>query len=150
MTIALRRANETDAETLFQWANDPVTRANSFSTAPVQWPEHVAWLARRIQDAGTRLWLAVVGDDPVGSIRFQTQNNWSTAILSYQIAPTHRGLGLSRPIVTEGVRLLRAEYPGVVITAEVKPENARSLAVFRRLNWPETMTEGAHHFVDRH
>ena len=39
----LRKATIEDMDLLFQWANDPVVRKNSFSTAEISYEEHTKW-----------------------------------------------------------------------------------------------------------
>ena len=42
----LRKATIEDRDLLFQWANDPLVRKNSFSTAEIAYEEHVDWYNR--------------------------------------------------------------------------------------------------------
>ena len=41
--MRFRRATQKDCELLWKWANDPVTRDNSFSPAKISWDEHRDW-----------------------------------------------------------------------------------------------------------
>src|SRR5690606_32802006 len=68
--VSFRNATESDARLLWEWANDPVARAASFSSAPIPWEEHEGWFRRRLVQ-GDPLYLAV--DDhqmPLGVVRF--------------------------------------------------------------------------------
>jgi len=51
--LRLRCAAEGDSRTIWSWANDPETRAHSFSTEPIPWEKHTTWYAapdgRRVQ-----------------------------------------------------------------------------------------------------
>jgi len=63
LSLTLREARPSDAELLWRWANDPETRANSFSRAAISYADHVAWLERRLASDATRIW--IFGDEGV-------------------------------------------------------------------------------------
>jgi RimJ/RimL family protein N-acetyltransferase len=136
--ISLRPADSADAYALWLWANDAETRGASFGRPPIPWADHVRWLRALLADPQARLFVARDAEDcPVGSVRFDSEDGWRTARLSYVVAPEARGRGHGRPLVERGVAALRAEHPDVRVRAEVVPGNARSVAVFRALGWTE-------------
>ena len=50
--VRLRRAEANDSRMIWSWANDPLTRAVSFSSDPIPWESHVEWFrgaARRFE-----------------------------------------------------------------------------------------------------
>jgi RimJ/RimL family protein N-acetyltransferase len=146
-TLRVRPAESRDLYCLWIWANDPETRRASFRRAVIPWSEHVAWFQRRQGDEAPVLIGETAEHQPVGSVRFDTTDDWRTARMSYVIAPEARRRGWSRPLVTEGVRLFRTLRPGATITARVMADNAASLRVFRGLGWSETVEGGDHVFV---
>src|SRR5690606_10160607 len=115
---------------------DPETRTASYRRPPIHWAEHRHWLLTRLADPTHLILLAEEGEGcPVGTIRFQTEDGWRSARLSYLVAPEARGCGLSTPLVIAGMERLREQYPRVAVWAEVMRDNARSLGVFQRLGW---------------
>jgi len=52
--VTLRTASLADCELVFDWANDPVTRAMSFNQAQITRAEHVAWFAA--SSSATNIW----------------------------------------------------------------------------------------------
>lgn len=76
MPCILRPATIDDAQILFDWTNDPVTRAGSFSTKPVQWDEHLGWLTKVLENANRHLYI-VMGNTifgmPVGMLRLDIE-----------------------------------------------------------------------------
>lgn len=141
MMLSLRPARLADAEILWLWANDPGTRAGSGGRPAIPWPKHATWLAERLSSDSARLFIAEdAAGRPVGTIRFETSNGWARARLSYAVAPSCRGRGAGAALLAAGIQAIRFEQPGVVLEAEVHPDNEASLRLFRRLRWPERLT----------
>lgn len=112
-----------DAQMLFEWRNDSVTRQNFVNTDMVEWPTHVKWLADSIKSPERKLFIAESRNVPVGTIRIDHLNDH--AELSWTIAPEHRGKGY-------GVAMLRAaivKEPDKDIYAVIKMTNAASLKI---------------------
>lgn len=135
--VSVREAGRDDAAELLRWANDSETRAASFGRAPIPWDEHVRWLDGVLASAAHGVLIVEDGEEPVGSVRFDTADAWETARLSYVVAPEARGRGLSAPMLSAAVDWVRRRHPGVRVRADVMHTNPRSLRVFRRLGWSE-------------
>lgn len=146
--LEVRPATAGDAYALWLWANDEGTRAASFGRDPIPWSEHVGWLGRALEDPHqTHLVAELPGGPPVGSIRFDSDDDWVHARLSYVVAPEARGHSLSAAIVRAGVDWIRRIRPQVEIRADVMSQNSRSLRVFRKEGWEETRdTDGVSRF----
>ena len=130
MALGCRRAMMADADLLWRWANDPLTRANSLSTAPIPYAEHLQWLRRRLGSEATKIWIFSDSGTPVGQVRFDRAGD--SALISISVASEHRGRGFGRAMLTEAVRKMRARWgPGVRPKALILDRNAASLALFR-------------------
>lgn len=149
--LRLRRARAEDADLLWAWANDPVTRQASFDPAPIPWEEHCAWLLRTLEKPDALILIALDGNDnPVGYVRCERKEE--RRVLSVAIAPQERGKGWSKDVVTAGVRTYFHAYPDERMHAFVKAGNAPSIGLFRSLGWREEEQEqirgtSALHFV---
>lgn len=140
--VTLRPAGPEDAYALWVWANDEDTRKASFGRDPIAWGDHLRWLGRALADPARVVTVAEVEDGlPVGSIRFDSDDRWATARLSYVIAPESRGQGLAGEVVRAGVRWIRGTHPAAAIRATVMSANPRSLRVFRNPSWREAADE---------
>ena len=108
--ITIRPAGRGDALLLWQWANDPLTRRNSFSSAAISWDDHQAWCAKKLTAPDCRLWIMQIGDLPVAQIRYDriVSENGVAAEISFSVAPGFRGLQL-------GSRLLAATTPRAAV-----------------------------------
>jgi len=91
--LTIRPATEDDAHRLFEWANDPGTRANSFNGDPIQWDTHTAWLAAILNDPQRSLYI-LEAPTPAGVVRL---DRGATGVeVSITIAPDRRGEGLAK------------------------------------------------------
>lgn len=138
--LNLRSATTADRAFLYQVANDPAVRAQSFSTAPIPWDNHVAWFAGKIADTNARIYILEAGALPVGFIRFDLKDGAAT--LSYALDAPARGRKWGTLLVERSLRVLAAEWSGE-IHAAVKRSNAASCRVFEKLGFHATDTTGA-------
>lgn len=137
VALTLRRAEEADAKLLFRWANDPAVRAMARTIAPILWEGHRRWFAGKLADENCRIWIAEAapgimpesgGMSPAGQIRLDREGPSAEVDISVDPAARGRGVGLFmlRAMLPEPWRGLEALH------AEVRVENAGSLALFRR------------------
>ena len=127
--ICLRPGSYSDTELLWEWANDPVTRQNSFDSAKIPWEEHSAWFQKKLSDADCRFWIALNGGSAsVGCVRFDGKE--SEATISLTVAPSARGKGYGTQIIQQACERLFAESPFRLVHAYIKPNNIASVKVF--------------------
>jgi RimJ/RimL family protein N-acetyltransferase len=130
--LRLRPVTLADAPVLFAWVNDAEVRARSFVSAPVSWPEHLAWLETKLASGSAAwLWMAEADDGAgVGQIRFETEG--PQAVMSFSVAPTFRRQGYGAPLVAAGCRRLFETSPMEQVVAYVKPDNLASQRALAR------------------
>lgn len=117
--VTLRPATADDAQRLFDWRNDPDTRANSGNTREIDWAGHVAWLNHALADPARRVFIAEAGGRAVGTVRADRRDDiWD---LSWTVAPEARGRGFGRTMV----RALIGRLSGTV-RARVRRDNGPS------------------------
>lgn len=122
MPVTLRKATPDDASDLLAWRNDPVTRAMSRSTEPVEAADHAQWFQRALQDATCTL---LIGEDDgrkIGMVRLASGEETEVSI---NLNPLVRGRGLSRELLTKAL----AQERGALL-AVIKPENLASIRLF--------------------
>jgi RimJ/RimL family protein N-acetyltransferase len=115
MAIQLRRVTIADAQTLFAWRNDELTRQMSANTDLVRYQDHVGWLERKLADSACRFHVAEEDGEPVGTIRFDGSPE---ATVSWTVATEARGRGVCKAMA----RLALKGETHVV--AHVRPDNA--------------------------
>lgn len=87
--MILRVANENDIQLLFDWANDPKVRENSFSTDYIQYADHIKWFTAIMNDKHRKQYIAEVNGQPVGQIRVAVDGE--KAMIGYSVAKEFRG-----------------------------------------------------------
>lgn len=120
--ITLREAKEEDSELLFNWRNDPVTRASSITTGEVKWEDHETWFKSALVDPKFRIFIAELSGTPVGTVRAEDKRGATE--LSWTISPGHRGKGIGRAMVKKAVDFVKG-----VISAKIRNENVSSIKI---------------------
>jgi UDP-2,4-diacetamido-2,4,6-trideoxy-beta-L-altropyranose hydrolase len=130
LPLALRPAVADDRQALFDWANDPETRASSFRSDPIPWAVHVDWLEKKLADPRCDFWVGVVDDAPVGCIRFDGDGSAEDrSVVSVTVAPAWRGRGVGRALIAMGTRRALESYAREV-HAFVLEANTASVRAF--------------------
>ena len=121
-TVRLRPATLEDAERLFQWRNDSLTRAQSLQQQPVEWQAHLNWLQASLQNPDRQIYIAesaaLAGQEQsllLGTVRAdKTAGEYE---LSWTVAPEQRGKGWGRQMVAALIECLPsgATYTAVVL-----------------------------------
>jgi RimJ/RimL family protein N-acetyltransferase len=117
---------------VFEWANDPVTRANSFAPHAIAWDAHCAWFDRILRDRDRRLYIVAAAGEPIGQARLASCGE-REAEISVSLAPAWRG----RRLAAEAIRLVTAQAGADLVHAYVKPGNDVSRRAFLRAGYVE-------------
>lgn len=141
--LEVRAADLSDARSLWQWRNDPTTRANSLQQDEVAFEDHLRWLGDTLGRDDRILLVAADGAGDVGTVRWDrvAEQEWEVSIT---VAPTRRGQALSRSLLAAGEReLLRRAGPPATAVALVQERNAASRRLFETSAYlPDRPTDG--------
>jgi RimJ/RimL family protein N-acetyltransferase len=130
--LNIRPADAGDARRIWEWANDPAARANSFRPAPIPWEAHLAWYQGRLADPGTRIWILEADGAAVGQIRYERDDRGRAAEISFTVGAAHRGRGYGAALVGLTRDLAVAELGVEELVAISFAENEASRRVFLR------------------
>lgn len=132
----LRRALANDSRLIWTWANDPVTRAASFSSASIPWETHEQWFAAKLHASNCTFFIAYDPDDqPIGQVRFDDVDQ-PTAVISVAIDPQRRGRGLGSSLIDQATQRLFAEVPKLHrVDAWIKASNTASCRAFEKADY---------------
>lgn len=129
--MILRLARPADARRLWAWANDPGTRAASFTPGRIPWARHLAWFRAKLATSASRIYLATGRSGrPVGQVRFDVDRP-GRAVISIVVAPEARGRGVGRRLLEKGLPRAARDLGIRRVHAYVKRDNSASLALFR-------------------
>lgn len=109
-----------DADMLFEWRNDPDTRAASINTDLIPYENHVTWLKSSLQNDNRVLLISEHNKTPVGTIRLDYAPNEITEI-SWTIAPSQRGKGFGKALLSSAVQKFNEP-----LQAQIKEDNIAS------------------------
>lgn len=136
MNCWLRRATTEDCELLFQWANDPLVRQNSFSSAEILWEEHQAWFHALLNRADCGQYIYMCDGQPTGQARVTVSGR--EAEVGYSICAQKRGMGHGKRMLQQLEDVVREEFPQVdVLVAKVKTGNIVSQNAFQSIGYQE-------------
>lgn len=127
--IYLREALQSDVDLLYEWANDPIVRQNSFQTEEIPYDVHREWFDRMMENRNIVQYILMNGEEPVGQIRLMIDGD--TAEIGYSISALHRRKGYGRRILQLILEKVKRKYPEIKkLIAKVKPTNIASKKLF--------------------
>lgn len=127
--IILRDAEERDIETTFMWANDKVTRQNSFNSSPIEFSDHSKWFSQKLKQSSSHYLIAEADGKEAGLIRFDTLDGMTT--IGILIDNKFRGKGLAPVFLKKSCEEFRKTSANVII-AFIKKENKASIKSFEK------------------
>ena len=128
--LFLRKAEYSDMDLLFGWANDSTVRSNSFNTASIPYEDHVSWFNKMMENDQILQFIMMDETTPVGQIRLNIDDD--EAEIGYSIAKEYRGKGYGQRIIQLVSRVVKEQYPNIKkLVAKVKYNNIASNKVFQ-------------------
>lgn len=129
MNLNIREITLDDAQILFLWANDPLTRLSSFNSDPILWDKHVIWLKNSIKNVNRTIYIVSFDGIPVGTVRF---DRCEETIIGITVSPEYRGKGLGVKMIQSACEKYLRERNDEKITAYIKNENVASIKAFQK------------------
>ena len=142
--LELGPVTEADCGLLWEWANDPATRANSFDSAPIPLERHKEWFRAKLQDHHCRFWMATNKNlGKIGVVRFEC--NGAEATISVSLAPQARGKGYGKKLIRSSCERMFASSEIDLVRALIRPANKASVCAFEGAGFSrdaDTMVKG--------
>ena len=127
--VRLRRATMKDVRLLWEWANDPGTRAASLHPDSIPFADHERWLRDRLADRSCLLLIGENGAGRLGQVRFDRRDEGVE--ISISVAPEHRGT-VGGLLLASALRRFRTWSSDPEVYARVKVDNVPSRRIFER------------------
>lgn len=142
----LRKATLQDKKLIYNWANDPDTRKNSFNQETIKWEDHEAWYDKRMADDNTKMYIFMDFFKAIGQVRLDVEDDAAT--ISYSVDKDCRGQGIGKEILysleKELVSKSDTKKQNIKkLIAHVKADNIGSKKVFESLGYEEIESEDA-------
>lgn len=131
LDFTLRKAFADDAEDIFEWRNNELTRAMSLNSVEIIWEDHKFWYENAINSPNEIILIGDSNKQSIGVVRF-TRSQPERVLVSINLNPNFRGMGLGKLLLGESVKWLEREHGEIKkIFAEIKTENLVSIAMFK-------------------
>lgn len=131
--LSLRKAFLSDVEITFEWANDKITRKQSFNSENITYDEHRKWWNSKIETQ-SKYYICEVNNTPVGIVRFDQQDD--SYVIGINIAPDARGNGFASRFLKLACKEFRQKFDlEIPIYAFIKPKNTASIKAFEKANF---------------
>jgi RimJ/RimL family protein N-acetyltransferase len=145
-SLTIRPATELDSRDLFNWRNDPQTRAVSLSTDEVTWENHQSWLTASLANPARHIFLCRAmldgAEESIGMVRFDVDDIGSSAEVSINLNPSARGRGFGSQTLMAGIETFLSGEPDVrQLTAQIRDSNEASVAIFTKVGFVLTTSE---------
>ena len=128
--LRLRPASLEDGPRLLEWRMDPEARAASFDSGTIALDAHMAWLREQLSSEAARTWIGMLGDVPVGVVRFNVEGGRAT--VSVTVAPDRRSAGIGARLISLGCSKVAATTHVRHVDAWIRRENTASEQAFIR------------------
>ena len=123
LPLSFDRAQASDVKLVFDWRNDPVSRAAAHNSEPLVWEKHGLWFDAALKNSEREIYIVKHEGIPVASIRRDRhQGHW---LISIVVAPEQRGKGIAKALLWQFVRKFSDIH-----FAEIKPSNIASIKIF--------------------
>ena len=139
MDILIRVARMEHSQPIWQWRNDAQTRAMSRNQDKIAWEIHQEWYKRVLEDPCRHLFVGYAGESLFGMMRFdKCENEDCIYEISINLDPFHRGKGLGKVFLAEGIEKFWGDVADAkIIIAEIKDDNEASKKVFANAGFQE-------------
>jgi len=122
-----------DAQDLFEWRTDTLNWQHNFDDGQKPtFDSHVAWLNQRLADPACMFKIIAHRDEPVGVVRFDLGDDYTSAYLSIYLVPKWHGRKMGLPVYFAAERALRTSHPSVeYVVSRIHCDNAASERLHR-------------------
>lgn len=132
----LRQADEEDMDLIFQWANEPVVRKNSFTIDMITYEEHKEWYKNLLLNRNSKQYIYVDKNQVIGQIRVVADGE--QAEISYSVCMEKRCMGYGKVMLELLYKQVKQDFPWVKkLIARVKPDNIASKKVLMDIGYIE-------------
>lgn len=149
MSIELRSAKREDAQQLFKWVNDPVSRKYSSNPDSVPWETHKKWFEKKLKEGKSRLLILEDEGKALGQMRFDPigEKSWE---ISIGLESSLRGKGFGLESLELGTQYAWKKLHASKILARVRVENLISYKVFQKAGYQTTKIQMEGEFAFYH
>jgi UDP-2,4-diacetamido-2,4,6-trideoxy-beta-L-altropyranose hydrolase len=139
-SFVVRRAGLDDAQLIWEWANDPSVRVNSFHSEAIPLSDHLQWYYGKLTSEDTRIWILELNQTPVALIRYERTDK-HTAEISFSVAASYRGKRLGTRALEQTADMACRELQVKCLKGVVFSSNQASQGAFMKAGFDLTGEE---------
>lgn len=122
---------------VFELSNDPLVRANSIHSEPIEWAAHEKWFANALINQRLKFYIAESAAGAlIGQVRFEEKEDG--CLVSISLAAAFRGTGLAQTVLLKAMDASGLQC----FMAEICADNQPSLSLFKRCGF-ELQADGS-------
>lgn len=147
MSIIIRRATESDSKDVWEWRNDPESKANSISEDNISWDIHCSWYQHALQNPDKFIYIGIDSDEnKIGMCRFDVIEN--QAEVSIIVNPLFRKKKISKPLLTTAINQF-SKASTIALHATIKHTNILSQQCFLKAGFRHIMDDDIYKYYHR-
>ncbi len=129
--MQFRKATISDALILFEWANDSLSRSNSFNSQLISFEDHIQWLTTKLEEKENEILIFSVEGKEIGVVRLEvSKENPENAVISIIVSPDARGKSYSFKMLRLAADQWKSRNSDGQIQAYIKKDNHASYKAF--------------------
>ncbi len=132
--IWLRPMQIDDMDLIYQWANEPECRKNSFHMEKIPYEDHKKWFQAKLISKYCDMFVACREKTPIGQIRLEYEGD--KALISYSVTKEERGRGYGGVLLKLAEEKVRDKKINIhVLEGLVKEHNIASQRKFEEMGY---------------
>lgn len=135
--LKLRKASINDTDITFDWATNKRIRQYSIQKEDITYKNHKLWFFNKIMSNSCVYLIAEINKTPIGSIRFDIEND--KAVLSFLLDPSLHGKGYGKQILEKGCKEFFKTSKVKKVLGLVSIKNLPSIKVFKKLEFTKIL-----------
>lgn len=133
----LRKIKFDDAQTVFNWRNEPYIANLGTLKKTVTWEEHVNWLNNTLKETDRKAFILEIDKVPAGQVRFDRQAE-EVCVISVYLIKQFWGKGYGIELIKKGCHEIFSEWKEVKsIQALVRRDNETGQKAFIKAGFIE-------------
>jgi len=130
LVLAVRDVEARDLALLLRWANEPVTRRNSFTESRISIDTHSKWFREKLEDDRTAMYVLEAGGCPAALARYEMLDE-AVARVSYSVDHNFRGMKLGTLVLSMTTNAAATRLAAKRFRACTRVENVASGSCLR-------------------
>tara|TARA_B110001454_G_C12664493_1_gene410968 strand:- start:293 stop:937 length:645 start_codon:yes stop_codon:yes gene_type:complete len=131
--ISLRSAKLKDSREIWEWRNDPLTRAMSRNKSYVTYKNHLEWFRSKLKDSNCSFYMGEAFGINAGIVRIDVIQN--VGEVSINMNPRVRGMSLATTLLKDAAYSFNKKNPSNQLLANIDKKNKASIKLFKNVGF---------------